>query len=41
MYKAVLGFAAGVYIGTYYDCKPMIEYAIKKVQENVPEEKRK
>ena len=41
MYKFVLGIAAGIYVGTYYDCKPMIEYTKKRIQEHIPKERNK
>jgi hypothetical protein len=30
MWKFLLGFASGVYAGTYYDCKPIIRNLEKK-----------
>ena len=40
MYKFLLGFAGGLYVATYYDCKPYIVYTIQKFQENIPKEKK-
>jgi hypothetical protein len=39
MWKLVIGFASGVYIGTYYDCKPIIEKLQKKLTEIQPPKK--
>lgn len=37
MYKVFIAFCSGLYIGTYYDCKPIIELAMKKAKEQFPE----
>ena len=33
------GFGAGIYVGTYYDCKPYLDNIVKVVKENFPKEK--
>ena len=38
MFPFVCGFATGVYVGTYYDCKPTIEYITIKIKENLPKD---
>lgn len=39
MWQFVAGFGFGVYIGTYYDCKPALEFLHKTMKENMPEKK--
>ena len=39
MWKFVVGFGVGVYVGTYYECKPMISKITKMAQENTPSQK--
>lgn len=39
MYRFLLGFAAGVYVGTWYDCKPMLEKVTKFIEDNSPKSK--
>ena len=41
MFMFILGFCSGIYVGTYYDCKPSItkiEYFIEKY---IPKKKAK
>ena len=38
MFPFLCGFATGVYVGTYYDCKPTIEYITIKIKENLPKD---
>ena len=38
--KFFFGFALGIYIGTYYNCKPIIEKIKKTIKENIPSEKK-
>jgi len=40
MWQFILGFTTGIYIGSFYDCKPTIEYAVNKMKENMPKEKK-
>ncbi len=37
----MLGFAAGVYVGTYYECKPAIMMVRSMVEDKFPKEKEK
>ena len=39
MIRFIFGLISGLYIATYYDCKPTIEYVIEQVKENVPKKK--
>jgi hypothetical protein len=39
MWQFVIGFSAGIYTGTYYDCKPMIKRAIECVKHWKPDER--
>lgn len=39
MHKYVLTFIAGVYVGTYFDCKPQLEQLETFVREYFPERK--
>lgn len=36
MWKFIAGFGIGVYIGTYYECKPVIIRIKKFVKDNFP-----
>jgi len=38
MWQILCGFGTGVYVGTYYNCKPVIEYIRVKVKEIIPED---
>ena len=37
MFRFFLGFAAGIYTGTYYNCKPIIDRLQECIKENIPE----
>lgn len=37
----MLGFAAGIYVGTFYECKPTIKMIKSLVIDKMPEEKNK
>jgi hypothetical protein len=39
MYRALISFCTGLYIGSYYNCKPVIEHFIEKIKEHFPEKK--
>ena len=39
MWRFVAGISIGVYIGTYYNCKPMIEKVIQHMNDNFPDKK--
>lgn len=41
MWKFIMGFTSGIYVGTYYDCKPIINQIEKKIKEFIPSEKSK
>lgn len=36
MYQILFGFCAGVYIGTFYDCKPTITHIQHFIQKYAP-----
>lgn len=35
----ILGFGFGVYMGTYYDCKPILTSFGSRIREYLPEKK--
>ena len=37
MWKFLAGFSVGVYVGTYYDCKPYIIKIKKIAKDNFPD----
>lgn len=39
MLEFLLGFSCGIYIATYYNCKPIIEKISKYFKENLPKKK--
>lgn len=39
MYQYFIGFIAGVYVGTYYNCKPTVEKITDFIIENIPTKK--
>ena len=39
MWQVMIGFAAGIYVGTYYECKPTILVLKNLVKDKMPEEK--
>jgi hypothetical protein len=39
MYRFIAGFAVGVYVGTFYDCKPTIARIMDFLRDNAPKEK--
>lgn len=41
MWQFMLGFSMGIYIGTYYQCKPTLDIVLKTVRDNMPKEKNK
>jgi hypothetical protein len=36
MWQIILGFGAGVYVGTNYDCRPCMKYVEERVEEYFP-----
>ena len=38
--KFIIGVGLGIYIGTYYNCKPLIEKLKKTIKDNMPSEKK-
>jgi hypothetical protein len=41
MWQMMVGFATGVYVGTYYNCKPTILMIREMVKDKMPEKKEK
>jgi hypothetical protein len=41
MWKFLMGFASGVYVGTYYNCKPIMSELEKKIKDYIPDKKNK
>jgi hypothetical protein len=39
MIQFITGFVLGVWVGTHYNCKPIIDNATKYIQENIPKPK--
>jgi len=40
MWQFLTGFGIGVYVGTFYDCRPAIRAVRVILKENMPEEKK-
>jgi hypothetical protein len=40
MWQVLTGFAAGIYVGTYYDCKPTLILVKNMIKDKFPEERR-
>ena len=41
MWRFLLGFASGIYVGTYYDCKPTLINNEKNIRDYMPSKKNK
>ena len=41
MWQVVLGFSMGVYVGTYYDCKPCLDRINNWAKQHFPPPKKK
>ena len=39
MWQLIIGFGLGIYVGTYYNCKPTIETILLNIKKNIPKEK--
>jgi hypothetical protein len=39
MYKSLISLCIGIYIGTYYNCKPIIQMLLEKTKEHFPDKK--
>lgn len=39
MWQFLSGIGIGIYIGTYYNCKPGLEFMINAVKTNIPEKR--
>ena len=40
MWQILLGFAGGVYVGTFYDCKPIISSINSLMDDKLPKKKK-
>ena len=41
MWQVLLGFSAGVYVGTYYDCRPFLDTIGVWMRDHCPPPKKK
>jgi len=39
MWHFLLGFGVGIYLGTYYNCKPQLDNFVKLINKSFPERK--
>ena len=39
MLRFIAGFVSGLYIGTHYECKPILEKIKNLIHDNLPKEK--
>ena len=39
MWQIMVGFSIGVYVGTYYNCKPILNEITQNIQKYIPEKK--
>ena len=39
MWKFIVGFSMGLYVGTYYNCKTQLDNFIRIIKVNIPETK--
>lgn len=39
MQRFILGFGLGICVGTYYDCKPILQKIKQEIINNLPREK--
>lgn len=39
MWQFLAGFSVGIYVGTYYECKPALEYLRKVIIEQAPKKR--
>lgn len=40
MWYFICGFSVGVYVGTYYNCRPALDKVTQLVKDNMPPEKK-
>ena len=40
MWQLLLGFGLGIYVGTYFNCKPTIEKLETNIRKNIPDPKK-
>ena len=39
MWRFLIGLSTGIYIGTHYDCKPLIKKITSEIQKYIPDKK--
>ena len=39
MYKNIIAFCIGIYVGTYYNCNPVINKLVEMTKEHFPDKK--
>ena len=39
MWQFICGFCGGIYVGTYFECKPTLEKVVHFVKTSLPEKK--
>ncbi len=40
MWRFLLGFSSGIYVGTYYECKPILNNIKEIIKDYFPEKKK-
>jgi hypothetical protein len=40
MWRFLLGFSSGIYVGTHYECKPVLNNIKKMIDDYFPEKKK-
>ena len=38
MWRELISFGAGIYVGTFYDCKPTVDYLKYLIKKNIPDD---
>ena len=38
MWQFLMGFGAGIYVGTKYDCKPTVTFITNCIKNNIPKD---
>tara|TARA_B110000971_G_C19987876_1_gene490488 strand:- start:1521 stop:1667 length:147 start_codon:yes stop_codon:yes gene_type:complete len=38
MWQLLMGFGAGMYVGTVYDCNPTVEFISSCIKKNIPKD---
>jgi len=40
MWQFIIGFGIGIYVGTFYNCKPTLDVIITNIKNSIPKEKK-